>query len=64
MVIISEPDCLDYILLIDNILSIGDTERCTIKITNLHNNNEGTFARKREDSGKFGSGHYINFIRK
>jgi hypothetical protein len=43
MVIISEPEYLDYIMLIDNILFIGDTERSIFKITNLLNNNEGTF---------------------
>jgi hypothetical protein len=64
MVIIFEPDYLDNILLIDNILSIGDTERSIFKSINLHNYNERTFIRKGEDSGKFGLGHYINFIRK
>ena len=64
MVIISEPEYLDYIMLIDNILFIGDTERSIFKITNLLNNNEGTFVWKRKNSGKFGLGHYINFIRK
>jgi hypothetical protein len=64
MVIISEPDYLDNILLINNILSFGDTERSIFKSINLYNNNERTFIRKGEDSGKFGLGYNINFIRK